>query len=100
MFESSLRGAPAGDDERPAAAGAVAGDQARAPESGTNVVHDVPATGPTTPAAAVRARLDELAGSLAEVSAAADQCATWTGAERSAVLGGIDRLAALLTTTR
>src|SRR4051812_43557588 len=87
MFESSLRGTRADDDLR--AWGSLAG--VAVPDG---------APGVFTAPSAVLARLDEVAGSLAQVSAAADGCAGWTGAQRVAVLAGIDRLVAVLTTTR
>src|SRR4051794_2924303 len=40
----------------------------------------------------VLARLDDVAGSLAAVAAAADDCAGWSGSERVDVLAGLDRL--------
>ena len=70
MFESSLRGTRADDDARAARAATAAGRS-----TGNPAV--IPAAGSTPPS--VLDRLDELAGSLAEVSAAADQCAAWTG---------------------
>src|SRR4051795_10889079 len=56
--------------------------------------------GSLTAPGGVLARLDEVAASLAAVSAAADGCAGWTGAQRVAVLAGVERLTAVLTTTR
>jgi len=60
----------------------------------------MPAAAAPDMAAAVLDRLVGLAGSLVEVSAAAEECAAWTGAQRAAVLAGIDRVAGVLTTTR
>src|SRR4051794_29311708 len=100
MFESSLRGTRTADDAR--AAGSLAADRhdARADRSLAAAGHDVRATAASNGPDAVAAALADLAASLAEVSAAADHCTTWTGPQRLAVLAGMDRLAAVLTTTR
>jgi len=67
---------------------------ARVPKSEFDLMQDAPAPGDVCGA------MDEVSALLGQVSEAAAGAAGWTGAERVAVLAGIDRVAGVLTTTR